>query len=79
MPEAQPFDFDRVPVLGAITFETIARATGTSRGEIARLNPRYLQGVTPSEEVVELRVPVGLGRSFRDYFAVDAGDAAPGG
>jgi membrane-bound lytic murein transglycosylase D len=78
VPEPQPFDFDRVPVLGAITFETVARATGTSRGEIARLNPRYLRGVTPAGEVVDLRVPVGLGPSFRDYFTENAGDAAPG-
>lgn len=79
VPEARPFDFDRVPVRGAISFEAVARATGTSRGEIARLNPRYLRGVTPSGEVVELRLPVGLGQSFRDYFADDAGGAAPGG
>ena len=78
VPEPEPFAFDRVPVLGAITFEAVARATGASREEIARLNPEYLQGVTPAESVVDVRVPVGLGQSFRDYFAADARDAGPG-
>ena len=65
-------------MLGAITFEAVAGATGASREEIARLNPEYLQGVTPAENVVDVRVPVGLGQSFRDYFAADAREAEPG-
>ena len=71
VPEPQPFEFDRVAVLGRISFEAVARATGSSREEIARLNPEYLEGVTPAEREVDLRVPIGRGRSFREYF--DAG------
>lgn len=69
VPETRPFQFDRVPVLGQVSFEVVAQAAGSTREEIARLNPEYLEGVTPAERVVDLRLPVGSSRSFRDYFA----------
>ncbi len=72
LPEPKPFEFDRVPVRGAFTFEGLARATGANLQEIARLNPEYVRGVTPERRVVEVRVPVGLGQSVRDYYASGA-------
>lgn len=63
------FDFDRVPIRGSISFETAARAAGTTRAEIERLNPEYLTGVTPPDREVDLRLPAGLGPAFRGYFA----------
>ena len=67
-----PFEFDRVPVRGAFTFEGLARATGAKLEEIARLNPEYVRGVTPDRRRVDVRVPVGLGQSVRDYYASGA-------
>jgi hypothetical protein len=79
-PEPVPFEFDRVPVLGRFHFETVALATGASRDEIARLNPEYVQGVTPHQQQVDLRVPAGRAEAFRAYFAQKAqaqGDGSP--
>lgn len=76
-PDAVPFEFDRVPVLGRVHFETVARATGSSADEIARLNPEYVQGMTPDQQVVDLRVPAGRGAAFRDYFTQEP--QTPGG
>ena len=72
LPEPQPFEFDRVPVRGAFTFEGLARATGAKLEEIARLNPEYVRGVTPDRRRVDVRVPVGLGQAVRDYYASGA-------
>lgn len=63
------FDFDRVPIRGSISFEAAARAAGTTRNEIERLNPEYVKGVTPPDREVDLRLPAGLGSTFRSYFA----------
>jgi membrane-bound lytic murein transglycosylase D len=73
-PEASPFDFDRVPILGSVSFETVARAAGTSREEIARLNPEYVRGLTPPGRQVELRLPPGRAAAFRAFFT-ESGDA----
>lgn len=72
LPQPQPFEFDRVAVQGAFTFEGLALATGANRKEIARLNPEYLRGVTPSRKRVDVRVPLGRGQSVRDYYAPTA-------
>jgi membrane-bound lytic murein transglycosylase D len=76
LPAPAPFDFEAVPVLGRVSFDAAARATGTTRAEIARLNPEYVRGVTPGDEVVDLRVPPGRGQAFRDYFAALGGAGA---
>lgn len=67
-PRRAPFEFETVPVLGSVSFATIARATGTSTEVIARLNPEYLRGVTPPSRQVELRLPPGTATAFRGYF-----------
>ena len=68
-PEPLPFAFDEVQVRGRMTFEAAALATGATAGEIARLNPEYLQGATPGDRVVTVRVPPGRAEAFRAYFA----------
>lgn len=70
-PTPAPFAFEVVPVLGSVSFETIARAAGVSREEIARLNPEYLRGMTPPGRRVELRLPPGRAAAFRAHFAED--------
>ncbi len=67
-----------MPVLGRVSFDLAARATGVDRSEIARLNPEYLEGVTPGGEVVDLRVPVGSAEAFRAYFTDSADEGEPG-
>lgn len=66
------FEYDAVPVRGAVSFATAARAAGTSTEAIAALNPEYLRRTTPPREVVELRLPPGTGEAFRRYFEVSA-------
>ena len=68
VPPRRAFDFEPIPVLGSVSFETIARAAGSSRAEIERLNPEYLRGRTPPEREVELRLPPGTAETFRSYF-----------
>lgn len=68
-PTPADFVFETVPVVGSVSFATIARATGTSPDEIARLNPEYLRSVTPPDRQVDLRLPPGTAQEFRAYFA----------
>jgi membrane-bound lytic murein transglycosylase D len=67
-PVPRPFEFDRVPVLGAISFETAALAAGVDREEIERLNPEYIRGETPADAQVDLRLPPGHAPAFREFF-----------
>jgi len=76
-PIPRPFEFDRVPVRGAISFETAALAAGVDLDEIERLNPEYIRGETPAESQVDLRLPPGHGPAFRAFFVELQG--APGG
>ena len=68
-PVSADFVFETVPVVGSVSFATIARATGSSTEEIARLNPEYLRNVTPPDRQVDLRLPPGSVERFRAYFA----------
>lgn len=68
-PEPSEFVFDQVAVRGVIDFATAARAAGTTRAEIARLNPEYVRERTPPGRQVELRLPPGTEAAFRSYFA----------
>lgn len=70
-PVRSAFQYEPVPVRGSVSFETVARAAGTTRAEIERLNPEYLRGITPPDREVELRLPPGSSAAFRQYFAGD--------
>jgi membrane-bound lytic murein transglycosylase D len=76
-PTPRPFEFDRVPVVGTISFETAALAAGADVDEIERLNPEYIRGETPAESQVDLRLPPGHGPAFRAFFVQL--QEAPGG
>jgi len=69
-PEPEPalFAFEPVRVFGEVDFETVARATGSTADEIARLNPELVRRRTPALRQVELRLPRGTTRAFADYF-----------
>ena len=69
IPTRSAFEFERVPVFGEISFEIVARASGSTPKEIERLNPEYVRRVTPREREVELRLPPGSVALFRQYFA----------
>jgi len=73
VPARAAFDFEPVPVFGEISFEIVARASGSTLEEIERLNPEFVRRVTPREREVELRLPLGSGEAFRQYFAGEGG------
>ena len=62
------FEFDEVEVPDATSFDVIARAAGTTEEEIARLNPKYVRGVTPPRRNSSVRVPKGSGADFREAY-----------
>jgi peptidoglycan lytic transglycosylase D len=67
--ENRGFDFDAVMIPDATTLDVVARAAETPEGEILRLNPEYVRGMTPPGRHVLVRVPAGSGRTFRLNYA----------
>lgn len=65
MPE---FAYDSVTVVGGTPLAAIAKAAGVGLDELRDLNPHFLRGVTPPDEVSEVRVPVGTGAGFNAAF-----------
>jgi len=59
-----PFVYDSVRVGPATPLAAIAKASGTSVDEIARLNPQVLRGMTPPRDSLRVRIPVGRATSF---------------
>ncbi len=62
------FAYDSVSVVGGTPLAVVARAAGASLDDIRDLNPHFLRGVTPPDEVSEVRVPVGAGTNFNAVF-----------
>ncbi len=65
-----PFAFDAVSVPDATTLDVIARAAAVPQGDIERLNPQYLRGITPRGRESSVRVPVGRGPAFLAAYAL---------
>lgn len=63
------FTYDSVNVGGGTPLAAVSRASGTSIDEIRDLNPHFIRGVTPPDEVSEVRIPVGAGPTFAAAFA----------
>jgi len=63
------FAFDRVSVPDATTLDVVADAAGVDQGEIERLNPEVLRGITPPGKKTYLRVPPGRGPTFTEQYA----------
>jgi membrane-bound lytic murein transglycosylase D len=53
-----------VNVRGGTSLAAVAKASGTTLEEIRDLNPHFLRGVAPPDEISEIRVPVGAGATF---------------
>ena len=59
-----PFAYDSVRVGPATPLAAIAKASGTSVDQIARLNPQLLRGMTPPRDSVRVRIPIGSAAAF---------------
>lgn len=66
------FDYDSVPVRGSIDFERIAAAAGVTVDLVSWLNPELVQGATPRDVEVYIRLPLGGVAPFRSYFSARA-------
>lgn len=72
LPPAPPpssFVFDEVVVPDATTLDVVAAAADAPLGEIERLNPEVVRGITPPGRATTLRVPPGRGPSFQERYA----------
>jgi membrane-bound lytic murein transglycosylase D len=63
-----PFAYDSVRVGPATPLAAIAKASGTSVDQIARLNPQILRGMTPPRDSVRVRIPIGSVSTFDSAF-----------
>ena len=63
-----PFVYDSVRVGPATPLAAIAKASGVTVGDIVRLNPQILRGMTPPRDSVRVRIPEGAGASFDSLF-----------
>jgi membrane-bound lytic murein transglycosylase D len=59
-----PYLYDSVNVKGGTSMAAVARASATTLDAIRDLNPHFLRGVTPPDEVSEVRIPVGASVAF---------------
>ncbi len=64
-----PLQFETVEVPDATSFDVLADAAGVSEDVIRMLNPQFPRRVTPPEQAVELRVPVGTAEPFAVAYA----------
>ena len=62
------FAYDSVNVAGGMALAAVAKAAGATMDEIKDLNPHFLRGVTPPNEVSEVRIPVGRSAGFNAAF-----------
>jgi membrane-bound lytic murein transglycosylase D len=65
----EPFVFDAVTVPDATTLDVVASAAEVTLGDIERLNPQFVRGMTPPNRPSELRVPQGRGPTFERNYA----------
>lgn len=72
------FAYDSVNVPGGTSLAAIAKAAGASLEDVRDLNPHFLRGVTPPDEVSEVRVPPGASTSFTTAFNALAPDERRG-
>jgi membrane-bound lytic murein transglycosylase D len=68
VPSPEPYVFDVVAVPDATTLHVVALAAGAEYHEVVRLNPEYVQAVTPEDRVAQVRVPPGRARTFRRIY-----------
>jgi len=61
--------YDSVNVAGGVPLGAVAMAAGVTLEQISDLNPHILRGVTPPDEISEVRIPVGRAESFTAAFS----------
>ena len=59
-----PYAFDSVRAAGGTPLAAVANAAGVAPAEIAELNPALLRGMTPPNDSMWVRVPVGRAAGF---------------
>lgn len=59
-----PYLYDSVNVGGGTSMAAVASAAGATLDAIRDLNPHFIRGVTPPDEVSEVRIPVGTSATF---------------
>ena len=57
----QPYHYENVFVPGGTTLRSVAAAVRIDPSELRALNPHLIRGVTPPDEIYDVRVPVGKG------------------
>jgi len=65
----EPLEFETVEVPDATSFDVLAEAAGVSEDDIRLLNPQFPRRVTPPNQAVELRLPVGTAGQFEVAYA----------
>jgi hypothetical protein len=63
-PVVEPYDFDLVSVPDATTLHVVALAAGADYSDVLRLNPEYVQAITPEDREAMVRIPSGRARTF---------------
>ena len=63
-PEPEPYAFDVVSVPDATTLHVVALAAGAEYADVVRLNPEYVQAITPEDRRAAVRIPAGRARTF---------------
>ncbi len=67
-----PYLYDSVNVVGGTPMTAVAKAANTTLEVIRDLNPHFLRGVTPPDEISEVRIPVGASTNFNvNFIALD--------
>ena len=67
--DTMDFTFEEVVVPDATTLDVVAEAAQSPQGEIERLNPEVVRGITPPGRRTTLRVPAGRGDAFAENYA----------
>ena len=65
----EPLEFETARVPDATSFDVLAEAAGVSEDVIRMLNPHYPRRVTPPDQAVEVRLPVGTAERFTVAYA----------
>ena len=65
----EPLDFESVQVPDATSFDVLADAAGVTENDIRLLNPHFPRRVTPPNQAVEVRLPVGTSQRFTVAYA----------
>ncbi|MBT8478294.1 MAG: LysM peptidoglycan-binding domain-containing protein [Gemmatimonadetes bacterium] len=65
----KPIEFETVQVPDATSFDVLAGAAGVTEDDIRLLNPHYPRRVTPPNQAVEVRLPVGTSQRFTVAYA----------